>query len=591
MNRCLQIAALSIAAFQIADPSTVAAQQKRMALVIGIDNYFDLTPLKSSCAEAESMRDVLKSRCGFTHVKCLVDKRAGELKPADMAQLRRDRLMPQIKQFTETAGREGADTLLIYFNGHGHRAANGDLGLCAIDADADPENRVLNTVSRSELEELLAEADIPEKILVLDCCHASARGKTFGLGSQQLANEVRRDSRQVPKPVRNTGNRFVVLSSSGAREAAAEGLFTRHLVDGLDANGRSADDRNNDSQIDVEELFNFVRSAMAAAPGRQRPSKLVLAGDSSNSIAMAPAVFTMDPRLSMKILVRTDDEQPISGAKIQLQFLPNGATQSRILGTQIAAADGAAVLQYRLGETRELTGQYRLAAQKAGDQVTTPIAQALVERGGTAAVLNMVVHHALEPVPDPAMNRISKAPTPIRRFTYQQVLKSITDYVARDNTVEDICSIKKGLPAYGKIMLTLPNREWLKVSGFTVCFPTQIAWNNRPEIRMGIIQTLQKSGVLGQSAPRRTGSFQGAEPRFSEVKLAASQYVIGLELDVCGLKELLPGYAEIMNELRKDQKFEALPGLPVCFPSEKTWREENKIRRRILDVLWRENVL
>ena len=172
-----------------------AQEPQRWAILIGIDNYFDLTPLKSSSKDAIEFGEILEERCGFSskNIAVVVDQ-PKQFNQKAMLNLRFKTLQQRIKNVINAAEQENVQTLVVYYSGHGCALLNSDgkqpadLLLPAIDA-FESNGELTNAISRNEIQNLLAQANIPEKLLVLDCCHAAQpdqlplAGKAIRLGS------------------------------------------------------------------------------------------------------------------------------------------------------------------------------------------------------------------------------------------------------------------------------------------------------------------------------------------------------------------------------------------------------------------------
>jgi hypothetical protein len=147
------------------------------------------------------------------------------------------------------------DILLLYYSGHGLLDQAGELFLCTRDTRSD---RLRSTaVKASDLRGMMDQTAARTTVVVLDCCHS---GRFKG--------------GDIPASLAGTG-RFV-LTSSRSGELANDAhvrnrasLFTHHLVEGIKY---GAQDYDGDGAITLSELYDYVRTALAAA-GRQVPQK------------------------------------------------------------------------------------------------------------------------------------------------------------------------------------------------------------------------------------------------------------------------------------------------------------------------------
>ena len=137
-------------------------------------------------------------------------------------------------------------------------------------------------------------------------------------------------------------------------------------------------------------------------------------------------------------------------------------------------------------------------------------------------------------------------------------------------------------------MKGLKRTDKLRVSGVAICFPSVAYWKQNDKFRAQVLKVLTTKGVVNPTliASRRTKSFSnGREPSYNEVKKAAFGFVERIDADVCGLGDYVDGYKALMDTLDKSEKYEALPGLPICFPSKAFWLKKPSFRKEFVKVL------
>src|ERR1700741_3498456 len=95
-----------------ARPRDEASPPKRVALLVGIDDYAAVRKLKGCVNDVEDMRQVLTTKFGFspTHVRTLVN---GEATRSGILTAFREHLIE---------GRGHDDVVVFYFSGHGSRS-------------------------------------------------------------------------------------------------------------------------------------------------------------------------------------------------------------------------------------------------------------------------------------------------------------------------------------------------------------------------------------------------------------------------------------------------------------------------------------
>lgn len=162
------------------------------------------------------------------------------------------------------------DLTLLYFSGHGLKSDSGKLFLAMKDTHL--RNKLFTSVTADQVNEAVDDSASRQKILILDCCYAGA----FPVGTRTKSD----DSVHVLQELGGRGR--VVLTASDATQYAFEGdsltqddsgaqsIFTRHLIAGI-RDGSA--DRDNDGDITVDELYDYVHQKLAEERPEQRPKK------------------------------------------------------------------------------------------------------------------------------------------------------------------------------------------------------------------------------------------------------------------------------------------------------------------------------
>lgn len=254
--------------------------ENKFALIIGNSEYIDptISRLKAPDADVYSLADILLAPevGGFTDVKICANQSFADIQLA-IADL-----------FAE---KRSSDLLLIYFSGHGILDDRGELYLAAKNTR---RNRVSGSaISTKFIAEEMDNSLSKRQILILDCCYSGA----FGRGTK--GDEQKAITKSTFK-----GNGFgrVVLTASDATQQAWEGdkvisedietsVFTHFLLEGL----RSGDaDMNNDSQIDINELYDYVFQQIKSKSIKQTPRLWTYKQEGSIFIAKKPMVSLPD---------------------------------------------------------------------------------------------------------------------------------------------------------------------------------------------------------------------------------------------------------------------------------------------------------
>lgn len=227
------------------------AHAKRVALVIGNDNYVNVTKLKKAGNDAKAIAGVM-GKLGFKVIHML-----------NVNRLAMDRALTRLSNLVELG-----DEVLFFFAGHGI-SVKGQNYLLPIDIPAiapGQERRVTKEAfSEDEIIEILRERGAQVSILIIDACRNNPFPKA---GTRSIGRSVGLGQRV--NPPRNT----FVMYSAGIGEEALDRLsdkdknpnsvFTRKLLPLLTQPGLSHVKMAKLLQVQVEEL------ALTAEGGHQQ---------------------------------------------------------------------------------------------------------------------------------------------------------------------------------------------------------------------------------------------------------------------------------------------------------------------------------
>ncbi len=229
----------------------------RHALVIAGSRYEDprLRELRSPAVDAMRLAAVLANPAigGFA-VETAVDERDGELRR-------------RVARFF--SDRRSDDLLLLHVSCHGVQDENGDLHL----ATTNTETGLLSATSlpAAWVSQQIERSYSKKIVLFLDCCFSGA----FPFGFRARAG----DDVAVKRHLGGRGR--VVITASSAMEYAWEGdrvsgapcpsVFTEAILEGLET---GAADRNGDSWVTVDELYDYVYDSVQRRTPHQRPQMM-----------------------------------------------------------------------------------------------------------------------------------------------------------------------------------------------------------------------------------------------------------------------------------------------------------------------------
>src|SRR5262245_26460400 len=139
--------------------ATPAAAAKRVALVVGNENYTSLTRLYNPKRDAQRLADML-ARHGFDVISC-DGQRPG------CFDLTRAELLDAFERLRDKA--KGADLALVFYAGHGMEVEGAGNVLAAVDMELDCTRKAMR---RAVLLQNLFEAaaGARQKIVILDAC-------------------------------------------------------------------------------------------------------------------------------------------------------------------------------------------------------------------------------------------------------------------------------------------------------------------------------------------------------------------------------------------------------------------------------------
>lgn len=226
------------------EPSSQLIRPARIwALVIGVSTYTSMPPLRYTDDDAYRMFAYLQSGEGPNlrdhQIKLLVDE------DATLSNIKNS-----LQEILSSAGPD--DLVLIYFAGHGIKDA-----FLPVDFDG-----YKNMLPHSEIKKMLQSTRAHHTLLLADACHSG--------GLEHSDEEYSALYKSLIEPqssislLLSSKSEETSLESSGLRQ----GIFTHFLIRAL----KGEADLNNDHQITLSELYDFVYNYTSAYTGnRQNP--------------------------------------------------------------------------------------------------------------------------------------------------------------------------------------------------------------------------------------------------------------------------------------------------------------------------------
>ncbi|MBW4646730.1 MAG: GUN4 domain-containing protein [Goleter apudmare HA4340-LM2] len=200
---------------------------KNWALVIGINHYDFLQPLKYAKRDAQLMQQLLCNEVGFERVFLFSDDSPDI--GGESTRPYRANLLQCLRQLFNNPFMTEEDNFWFFFSGHGIRHADHDY---LMPLDGDP-NDIENTgISLSYLTECFGCCGTKNIVMILDACRHQQKQISEGIGrqAQQIANQTGVISILSCTP----------QESSGEIDALQTGAFTHALLEGLGIQGQCA---------------------------------------------------------------------------------------------------------------------------------------------------------------------------------------------------------------------------------------------------------------------------------------------------------------------------------------------------------------
>ena len=216
------------------------AHAKRVALVMGNDNYTAVTKLQKAGNDADAMARELRA-AGFT------------------VQLQKNLNYRSMVKVVESFanGITGGDEVVVFFAGHGVQIRSGSY-LLPIDIEADSESQVEKTAyGINDLTEKLSEAKAAFALVVIDACRDNplkTKGRSIGATRGLSAVEPAKGQMIVYSASRGQQ----ALDRLSDRDPSPNGVFTREFIARMKKPGVRIEDMVREVQDAVETLAKTV---------------------------------------------------------------------------------------------------------------------------------------------------------------------------------------------------------------------------------------------------------------------------------------------------------------------------------------------
>ena len=335
-------------------------QAKRIALVMGNDNYTSVSKLQKAGNDATAMARELKA-AGFT------------------VQLHKDLnyrgMVRAVEAFTNNI--TGGDEVVVFFAGHGVQIRNGSY-LLPTDIEANSESEVEKTAYELlALTDKISEAKPAFSLVMVDACRDNPlKSKGRNIGNARGLSAI-----EPPK------GQMVVYSASRGQQALdrlsdkdpnPNGVFTREFITQMQKPGVRIEDIMRNVQDSVETLARSVRHEQRPAVYNEARGNFYFFGPTT--VQVTPAQQKPDTN-AIELALWESVKNATTAVEIQayLNRFPNGffAEVARVRIDTFARASAervAAENNLRLAEEARIKEQQRLALE-AQNQAQVRLAQ------------------------------------------------------------------------------------------------------------------------------------------------------------------------------------------------------------------------
>ena len=296
------------------------ANAKRVALVIGNDNYIATTKLFKARNDADAM--------------------ARELRAAGFAvQLHKDlnyrEMVKTIDVFANSI--TGGDEVVVFFAGHGVQIKSGNY-LLPVDIEAETESQVEKTAyGLLDLTDKLSEAKAAFSLVVVDACRDNplkSRGRSVGLSRGLSAIEPAKGQMIVYSASRGQS----ALDRLNDRDPNPNSVFTREFISKMKAPGVKIEDIVKSVQDSVEALAKTVSKEQRPALYNESRGNFFFYEPTPLQVAFAANVAQVGVSDDRALWDSVKDSRDVNELMAYLNKFPRGLF-SEVASTRIKAVE------------------------------------------------------------------------------------------------------------------------------------------------------------------------------------------------------------------------------------------------------------
>ena len=219
----------------------IPVNAKRLALVMGNDNYISVSKLQKAGNDADAMARELKA-AGFA--------------VALHKDLNYRRMVKAIDAFIESI--TGGDEVVVFYAGHGVQIKTG-AHLLPVDIEAESESQIEKTAyGLNDLTEKLSEAKPAFTLVMVDACRDNPmKAKGRAVGNARGLNALEPPKGQIVVYSASRGQQ--ALDRLSDNDSNPNGVFTREFITHMRTPGMRIEDMMREVQDSVESLAKSVR--------------------------------------------------------------------------------------------------------------------------------------------------------------------------------------------------------------------------------------------------------------------------------------------------------------------------------------------
>ena len=200
-----------------------------------------------------------------------------------------------LEDFLQDRRRE--DLVLVYITGHGIKDDEGKLHFAMTNTRR--ERLLFTSLSAEQVSRAMESCPSRRQVLVLDCCFGGAFPADYTAKADNAVNTQERFRGKGRAILTASDSTQYAWEGNSLKGHAAQSVFTRHLVAGIQSGSADLD---RDGNITIDELYDYARERVIEEKPGQQPMKMVNAA--------GPLVIARNINWSLSPLLRNMIDSP-----------------------------------------------------------------------------------------------------------------------------------------------------------------------------------------------------------------------------------------------------------------------------------------